>query len=80
MFGVVDAHNHLGEVFGYGWSQRPVSELLAALDEAGVETVVDLDGGQGEAFSERHAKYAGAHPTRFAHVAQLAYDEWAETP
>ncbi len=79
-FGVVDAHNHLGETFSYGWSRRPVSELLAALDEAGVETVVDLDGGQGEAFSQRHAKYAGAHPGRFAHVAQLAYREWIERP
>ncbi len=77
---MVDAHNHLGEVFSYGWSKRPVSELLAALDEAGVETIVDLDGGQGEAFSERYAKYAGTHPTRFAHVAQMAYEEWIERP
>jgi predicted TIM-barrel fold metal-dependent hydrolase len=79
-FGVVDAHNHLGETFSYGWSRRPVAELLAALDEAGVETIVDLDGGQGEAFSRHHARYAGAHPTRFAHVAQLAYKEWIERP
>ena len=27
-----------------------------------------------------YAKYAGAHPTRFAHVAQLAYEEWIERP
>ena len=53
-FGVVDAHNHLGPVFSAGWHKRPVSELLAALDEAGVETIVDLDGGQGEFFSEHH--------------------------
>ena len=77
-FGVVDAHNHLGEVFSYGWSKRPVAEVVAAMDEAGVETVVDLDGGQGEYFSEHHAKYAGTYPERFAHVSQLAYDEWAE--
>jgi predicted TIM-barrel fold metal-dependent hydrolase len=57
-----------------------VPELLAALDEAGVETIVDLDGGQGAAFTERHAAYAGRYPDRFAHVAQLAYDEWAERP
>ena len=79
-FGVVDAHNHLGEVFSYGWSKRPVSELVAALDEIDVETIVDLDGGWGEYFSEHHARYAGAYPDRFAHVAQLAYDEWAERP
>ncbi len=77
-FGVVDAHNHLGPTFSQGWHARPVSELLAALDEAGVEAIVDLDGGQGEAFSQHFAKYAGAHPTRFAHVAQMAYEEWAE--
>ena len=79
-FGVVDAHNHLGEVFSYGWSKRPVHELVAALDEVCVETIVDLDGGQGEEFSEHYAKYAGAYPDRFAHVAQLAYDEWPERP
>jgi predicted TIM-barrel fold metal-dependent hydrolase len=77
-FGVVDAHNHLGDPFSMGWSARPVPEVLAAMDEAGVELVVDLDGGQGEAFSEHHARYAGAYPTRFAHAATLAYDEWAE--
>jgi predicted TIM-barrel fold metal-dependent hydrolase len=79
-YAVIDAHNHLGPVFSGGWHARPVTELLAALDEAGVETIVDLDGGQGEAFSEHHARYAGLHPTRFAHVTGLAYDEWAERP
>lgn len=77
-FSVVDAHNHLGPTFSQGWHVRPVSELLDALDEAGVETIVDLDGGQGESFSEHYARYAGRHPARFAHVARLAYDEWTE--
>lgn len=77
-FGVVDAHNHLGPVFSGDWHLRPVTDVLAALDEAGVETVVDLDGGQGEAFSAHRARYAGAHPGRFAHLAQFACDEWAE--
>ena len=31
-FPVIDAHNHLGEDFGGGWSLRPVAELLAVLD------------------------------------------------
>jgi predicted TIM-barrel fold metal-dependent hydrolase len=79
-FGVVDAHNHLGPEFGQGWHARPVSELLAALDAVNVETIVDLDGGHGEAFSQHYAKYAGAHPTRFAHVSQLSYLEWIERP
>ena len=43
-FPVVDAHNHLGELFGGGWDRRPVTELLDRLDEAGVEVYVDLDG------------------------------------
>lgn len=77
-FPVIDAHNHLGPVFSGGWHARPVAELLAALDDAGVETIIDLDGGQGEFLSAHLAAYAGAHPARFAHVAQLAYDEWAE--
>lgn len=77
-FPVIDAHNHLGPDFSSGWHARPISELLAALDEAGVETIVDLDGGQGASLSGRIAKYAAKYPTRFAHVAGLAYDEWAE--
>lgn len=79
-FGVIDAHNHLGPTFSRGWHARPLPELLAALDEAGVETVVDLDGGHGESLSERIARYQGAHPDRFAHVAQLAFEEWPERP
>ena len=53
-FGVVDAHNHLGPEFGQGWDERPVGELLAALDEAGVETIVDLDGGPGRGPQRAH--------------------------
>src|SRR6476619_2276536 len=44
-FPVIDAHNHLGSDFGGGWSERPVGELLDALDQAGVRVYVDLDGG-----------------------------------
>jgi predicted TIM-barrel fold metal-dependent hydrolase len=77
-FGVVDAHNHLGPLFSGDWHLRPVHDVLAALDEAGVETVIDLDGGQGDAFSDHHARYAGTHPGRFAHLAQMSFDEWAE--
>ena len=45
---VIDAHKHLGGEFGGGWDQRPAAELLDVLDEAGVEVIVDLDGGWGE--------------------------------
>jgi predicted TIM-barrel fold metal-dependent hydrolase len=79
-FPVVDAHNHLGPEFSDGWDERPVAELLAALDEAGVETIVDLDGGQGAALSEHIARYQAPCPDRIVVMAQLAYDEWAERP
>ena len=36
------------EPFGGGWDQKPLSELLDLLDEAGVTHYVDLDGGWGE--------------------------------
>jgi hypothetical protein len=35
-FPVIDAHNHLGELFGGGWEKKPLSELLDLLDQAGV--------------------------------------------
>ncbi len=79
-FPVVDAHNHLGPGFSCGWDKRPVAELLAALDEAGVETVVDVDVEQRVGLAERMARYGGQHPTRFVHFTGLAYDEWAERP
>src|SRR5262249_1379928 len=52
-FPVFDAHNHLS-TFGGHWDERPVSELLDALDAAGVTHYVDLDGGWGEDTLQRH--------------------------
>jgi predicted TIM-barrel fold metal-dependent hydrolase len=79
-FPVVDAHNHLGSEFSDGWDRRPVSELLAALDEAGVETVIDHDVEQRVGLAERIARYGRQHPSRFVHFTGLAYDAWAERP
>ena len=79
-FPVVDAHNHLGPGFSGGWDKRPVAELLAALDEAGVETVIDHDVEQRVGLAERIARYGRQHPSRFVHFTGLAYDEWAERP
>lgn len=53
-FPVFDAHNHLDSDFGGGWIYRPLDEMHAALDEAGVTRLVDLDGGWGEAILLRH--------------------------
>ncbi len=77
-FGVVDAHNHLGPEFSAGWHARPVGDLLAAMDEAGVETVIDLDVEQRVGAADRIARYGSQHPTRFVHFTGLAYDEWSE--
>jgi predicted TIM-barrel fold metal-dependent hydrolase len=79
-FPVIDAHNHLGPGFSAGWHARPVAELLAALDEAGVEMVVDVDVEQRVGLRERMARYGARHPTRFVHFTGLAYDEWSERP
>ena len=56
-FPVIDAHNHLGSVFGGDWAQRPVDELLAAMDAAGVVALVDLDGGFGERLDAAIARW-----------------------
>jgi predicted TIM-barrel fold metal-dependent hydrolase len=76
---VLDAHNHLGETFGGGWVNRPVEELLAVLDEAGVTTLVDLDGGWGEEHLERHLDhFKAAAPERFLHFGGVDWSRWPE--
>jgi predicted TIM-barrel fold metal-dependent hydrolase len=76
-FPVIDAHNHLGEPFGGGWDQRPVSELLDVLDEAGVRMFVDLDGGWGEAILDAHLKhFKQAAPERFRVFGGVDWGQW----
>lgn len=76
-FPVIDAHNHLGSPFGGDWSSRPPAELLATLDEAGVEMLVDLDGGQGDGLSQEIERWQQAFPERVAVFAGLDYGRWA---
>ncbi len=76
---VIDAHNHLGELFGGGWDRRPLTELLDRLDEAGVETYVDLDGGWGEEMLRRHLDhFKAAAPERFQIFGGVDWSAWAE--
>jgi len=76
---VIDAHNHLGADFGGGWDSRPVSELLARLDEAAVTAYVDLDGGWGEhILDSRLAKFKEAAPERFICFGSPEWKRWAE--
>ena len=76
-FPVVDAHNHLGELFGGGWDKRPLSELVDLLDEAGVVHYVDLDGGWGEDILYAHLKHfkEGA-PERFRIFGGVDWSKW----
>jgi predicted TIM-barrel fold metal-dependent hydrolase len=61
---VVDVHNHLG-----GGKERltpsTVGRYLTEMNEAGVRTVVNLDGGWGERLKETLAALDEAHPGRF---------------
>ncbi len=78
-FPVIDAHNHLGEEFGGGWINRPLGELLARMDEAGVEKLVDLDGGWGEAVLQEHLdRLKAAAPGRFQVFGGVDWAAWAE--
>ncbi len=77
---VVDAHNHLGTDFGGDWAERGPDALLATLDAAGVETLVDLDGGTGDGLSREIERWQARAPGRLAVFAGLDYDRWAVDP
>jgi predicted TIM-barrel fold metal-dependent hydrolase len=63
-FPVVDVHNHLG-----GGKERltpaTVARYLTEMNEAGVQTIVNLDGGWGDRLKETLAALDEAHPGRF---------------
>lgn len=78
-FPVIDAHNHLGDLFGGGWEHRPLSALLPLLDEANVVEYVDLDGGWGEAILQQHLDhFKNGAPERFRIFGGVNWDAWAE--
>jgi predicted TIM-barrel fold metal-dependent hydrolase len=82
----IDAHNHLGRWLVDGdwragtadWIIPDVGELLALMDECGVETVVNLDGMWGDEVTANVERYDSAHPGRFATFCQLDWDLLAE--
>src|SRR5438552_9843752 len=73
MFPVIDMHNHLG-----GGKDRLKTEVvqryLTELNEAGVKTVVNLDGGWGDRLKETLAALDEAHPGRFLTFALINFD------
>jgi len=76
-FPVVNAHSHLSAEFGDGWDQRSPHALLDVLDEAGVQCLVDLDGGWGEdVLDARLARFKSAAPERFACFAGVDWAQW----
>ncbi len=77
-FPAIDAHNHLGAAFGAEWEQRSAGELALALDAAGIEAVVDLDGDWGDDLRREIARWSEPLPGRVAVFAGLDYASWAE--
>jgi predicted TIM-barrel fold metal-dependent hydrolase len=77
-FPVIDAHNHLGEIFGQGWINHPLDEILATLDEAGVVGYVDLDGGWGEEIFELHMHHLSPAADRFRVFGGVDWGKWPE--
>src|SRR5262247_751812 len=57
-FPAIDAHNHLGRSFGRNWARKSVHELCDVLDESGVHTVVNLDGGFADDFCNELDKWS----------------------
>jgi predicted TIM-barrel fold metal-dependent hydrolase len=81
-FPVVDVHNHLG-----GGKARltpaVVNRYLTEMTEAGVSTVVNLDGGWGDRLRETLAALDEAHPGRFLTFALINFEglddkDWGE--
>ena len=78
-FPVIDAHNHLAEPFGGGWDNKPLTELLDLLDEAGVTHYVDLDGGWGEDILNKHLDYfKKTAPDKFKIFGGVDWSQWKE--
>lgn len=76
-FPVIDVHNHLRFV-------PDVEKCIEEMDAAGVQTVVNLDGGWGTTLTAQLKKYDEAYPGRFLTYALIDFegiDEagWSET-
>ncbi|MEQ9408929.1 MAG: carbohydrate-binding family 9-like protein [Fuerstiella sp.] len=81
-FPVIDVHNHLGGGAKTLTNER-VRRYLQEMDNAGVRTVVNLDGGWDSKLQETVAALDAAHPGRFLTFALINLngfdqDGWAE--
>jgi predicted TIM-barrel fold metal-dependent hydrolase len=81
-FPVIDVHNHLGGGSKFLTKQR-VQRYLQVMDEVGVRTVVNLDGGWDERLEETVSALDEAHPGRFLTFALINFrgleeDGWTD--
>jgi len=76
-FPAVDAHNHLGEIWGTAYDLS-LDEFCGRLDEAGITHYVDLDGGWGEEILIKHLEYFQPRAERFFVFAGVDWDKWQE--
>jgi len=78
-FPVIDAHNHLGTTFGGNWIHKPLEDLIAVMDQAGIVSMVDLDGFEGESVFQDHLKKIKEKaPDRFRIYTGPDYSKWEE--
>lgn len=76
-FPVTDAHNHLDDDYGGGWIHRPISALLATLDDMNVRNFIDLDGGWGEKTLQIHLdKLKSKAPETFRVFGGINWEAW----
>jgi predicted TIM-barrel fold metal-dependent hydrolase len=73
LFPVIDIHNHLGGGKQHLTPER-VQGYLTEMNEAGVRTVVNLDGGWGDRLQETLQALDEAHPGRFLTFALVNFD------
>ncbi|QVL30561.1 amidohydrolase family protein [Telmatocola sphagniphila] len=73
MYPVIDMHNHLGGGKNTLTPDR-VKRYLTEMNEAGVQTVVNLDGGWGDRLKETLAALDEAHPGRFLTYALINFE------
>ena len=81
-FPVIDIHNHLGGGRQFLTVER-VDRFLNEMNEAGVRTVVNLDGGWGDNLKETIEALDKTHPGRFATFALINFEgiddpDWPE--
>jgi len=78
-FPVIDAHSHLGESFGGGWTSARSTSCWTCWTASGVRRLIDLDGGWGEDILYRHLdKFKQVAPERFLVYGGVDWSAWPE--